>query len=344
MKKNIFTNVFSTAAIALSIAALGVSCDVSTDNMGLGTDETVTEIPLATINVDLASFLEPSSVASRSDDSITYSYEEIFGSIDAITSLLPSGADVELAKLGDTDYVTALVDDLTTDLKGSYERCEDLCETVVDEGYSDILSEISKLSPDDSPALSEDSSDAEIAAAAKSLHDALNIDADDGDDLVEARDEIVTDVKDSIVAEILAADIDQYTMVESEESVPAVTIDQSTLDLFTSNLGEDNNKLYLRVSYDYDLPLTLAIVTKITYALDGTNQTDELIELDSDADTDANGEITEDELDVILGGFKFNTSIEFGTLTTSNESLLDAIEGEKLTIKLSARKRGAIEL
>lgn len=341
MKRNFFTKAITRTSAALFAAALCVSCNVDdsydlsnleSDGIGVGTDETEFNLPVATVNVDLASFLGIEDGTVPAGSMVTRStpdYSTIIGNIDDLSALMPTGDAIDLTQLNDVEYVGGVVGTLVEELKTSPEKCESLCETLVsgeDGEYDNILDAVNDIIEDEGLTLSAGSTPEDITEIAGLLNNSLQ-----EADTTTLQSEITTVVTDSNLA--------IEDVVVSEE-ITELEIDQDTIDLITENLDGTNNKIFLHVSYVYNLPIAITVETTISYKMeDGVDKDLTLTEVGYEAERD----VDKDALNTILSGFTLNTTVKFDTYTSTGTSLMETLKNEKLVVNLVVKKTGSLK-
>ncbi len=356
MKRKNYSKIFAQGVATLLAAALLVSCNVDDSydlatiddsNIGIGTDESIFNLPLVEVTMsvsDLTTTTDDDSMGSDTygrdgleddgleddglEDDGLESSDDITSLLNDFTSLMPSlltgdyanGINIEKLKTNDDNYVTNLVDILFEEIETNETKrlnfCTFLSENQTD--YPDIVAELKDLGVDTDGTAQDWADDLGTIMA----------EAEDGD-LDDVQGYVVTGISD------YAQDIVTSYSLEETELDESIAVDQDTIDLISKNLDGLANTIRLIAKITTDLPLDIVVKPYIILE-DGTKiyiaDIDGLNGLEST-------EITEEQLNEMLGTFKFAVDISFehyqpnGVEDTSNCYL-------KLTLFL--RKTGGI--
>ncbi len=348
-------NKFYTLKMSL-FAALGalvaISCNVdedydlsnlSTDNLGLGNSETVIDLTLARVKIDVSDLTssDGSSVAARSDVS-SYSFD--MSDLETINAFLPSdltGTDyedgIDLTLLNsDSDYTAGLVDILFEELATNDEKREEFSQVLIDNNddiddttYSTEISLVETLlGLEDGQSLSDYTDASELSTA---LGEAL-VDEEKTDALDALKESVTTTVQDQ------TADI--TTDYDFSETVDAGLDIGDILDMLASD-DDDSSYLNLFQTTETNIPMTVTITPSIA----STAGVDEfLINKYSDADdySVVNKKLSGSDLSSILSSMVISANINFNYYNPANGTL--DLDGKYVVITLIVRKYGAIKL
>ncbi len=344
MEKKFYFNSIFGVVVSFFVAALVVGCNVDESydlsniddsSMGIGTDATQFDIPLATVTLDVSEMIlsgESDDEGRSGDDSSTSTSQlaEVFEVIENLSAFLPAEREegIDLYRLDDEDYVALLIDELIGELSVSETKREDFCTVASNEGNEGYLMVIENyldvtIDPDN------------IESSADALYEAIISSEEDG-----SLDEFKSAMKDEVKSEVEENSIESYTNFEEEYSVGSTGIDSSTKDILEKNVDGDNNTLIILAVVSDDLPLTIIVTPQIYYG----GEYHDIGDL-SDA-VNSLAKITNiEQLSDILDDLNIRAVVQI-TNYDPRQGALDAesLNGKSIKISLVARKMGSIKL
>ncbi len=363
MMKKLYSTRFMQGAFALLVASLVAGCNVDdsydlsnidTDNIGLGSDTSKLDIPLATINLSLSSLAGDdggSSVAARSTSYNTsnLSATELMELMETIDAFLPSdlsgtpyedGIDITQLNNGDDEddtYTQGLVDLLIQEVTVDEEKRADLCEILIennnnddDDTYSDV---IESLKEELDIEIKEDTTVDELTT---SLGTAL-IDPDKADAVTSLSTTMTSVVKTQ------AADIStDYTV--TEDLGDSVSLGDDVLDILKGNLDSESNYIYLVASLWDNIPMSVTITPSIILkdTESGATTTIEIQDISEIDDASAHTKLSDEQIDMIVNGMSIEAEIHINYYDPSAGTL--SIDDKEVKVTLVARKGGSISL
>lgn len=362
MMKKLYSTRFMQGAFALLVASLVAGCNVDdsydlsnidTDNIGLGSDTSKLDIPLATINLSLSSLAGDdggSSVAARSTSYNTsnLSATELMELMETIDAFLPSdlsgtpyedGIDITQLNNGDDDddeYTQGLVDLLIQEVSSDEEKRADLCEILIDSNndadntdYDDV---IESLKSDLEIEINEYTTPADLTV---SLGEALN-DPDKADAITNLSTTMTEVVKTQ------ATDISTDYAV-TEDLGDSVSLGDDVLDILKGNLDSNTNYLYLVASLSHNIPMTVTITPSIILTdSEGYTTEIEIKDIAKINDASAHTKLSDEQIDLLVNGMSIKAAIHINYYDPSAGTL--AIDDKMVKVTLVARKGGSISL
>ncbi|MFI3304912.1 MAG: hypothetical protein R3Y68_00180 [Rikenellaceae bacterium] len=358
MKKKFYSTRFMQGAFALLAASLVAGCNVDdsydlstidTDNIGLGSDTSVLDIPLATIKLSLSSITDDGAagVASRSTgyDTSSLSATEMLELMETIDAFLPSDLSgteykngIDITKLNNDDsYTQGLVDMLVAEVTVDEEKRADLCEILVDnyndESNSDYDDVITSLEEDLEIVIDDNTTADDLTV---SLGVALN--DPDKTGAVASLSTTMTSVVKTQAADITT----DYTV--TEDLGDSVSLGDDVLDILKGNLDSETNYLYLVSSISHNIPMTVTITPSIILTDTESGETEE-IEIKDVAmidDASAHTKLSDKQIDMLVNGLSIEAAIHINYYDPSAGTL--SIDDKEVKVTLVARKGGSISL
>lgn len=352
--KRFFQLTVAAVAMALALTACNINDDYDLSkldggNFALGDEDSVFNLPLATVSIDVDKLLdgetvEPISYSRSEDDS-----SSITAQLDLLAALLPSEdyfpGGVDLEKLTNTDaddydeykdsVLDALIEELADDEDKrlllseellTNEELADSQETIFKElGYSEeeitALQAIENPTDEDFKSLASSIettvTDEESAKSLKSTISSEISEADAGD----------TSLLDQIKEAIDTSDNTSDTI-----TIDDVSIDQSIIDMLKDGSNEIDIKLY----YSFETNITANFDLDISLLFGDSGE----LKIGKDKDDSTFESITDnDTLNSILNDLKIYYAIKFSTYSGSNSK-----DARYINLKLMAKKKGALIL
>ncbi len=348
----------SLLVVATASAILQAGCNVDSDydlsniesdSLGLGTDESVFDIPLAKVTLNAADFLindELSSYGILADSKVTSMSSDItdafvtdhwdagiMGLIYQINSILPtelSGeyADgIDLSRFDDAAYVSDLVGIVVDEYANDEAKILDFCEMMIARApnYPDQVEMISDI-------FDIDFDDVTLSAAdcAATLMDALNDE--------DMQEEYIAAFAEDILPGIMAVLV-EYAKISIEESVASIALDESVYDLIGGNLDGDKNYLQIGAAITTDLPFSVSFDSSLLYVEDGSEKS---IAITSVTDYSGDKGVIEsvDVLRAIMESVTIKADVSLDKYTPASDLTLD---DKSVVVTLMARKSGSIK-
>lgn len=316
--------------LSLSVVAM-MSCNVDenydlsnvkTDNIVIGTNDSVFDVPVATLTLTDEDF---SNISTKSTTE-SMSFLEV---ITLVNAFLPSDTVVDIDALTSDDNRTEidrLTEELVEELKSSDSKCMDLAEILYT--YMDDI--------EDEP---------EIKAVCENL--GLDVDNNPSvEDIYMAIKELVKDdeltgefqdlLGDAVEINVVDG-IKDYTNIDVEEELGTIEIPSDVVDIIKDNVDGIDSKLSIIATFEHNFPFDFDILP-LTLVNDTTGDSIS-INLTLTGESVDPLEIDIDRLISILedgSGARLVTTIDLKSYISGNES------DYYLKIKLSLRKSGAI--
>ncbi len=335
------------------VAALAtVSCvdsdydlaNVSTDDIVIGDDDSVFEIPVATITLtpdNLNGASAGSSLASSNSSSFdeiatrSSTDESTFSNIlKLVNAFLPSGESVDIALLTDDATseaeVTRLVTILVEELLVNNTKCLDLAEALYD--YTDDLDDKEEVS---------------------SLFTYLGLTGDPDDMTVEEiynaliglreySDSEIVEFEALVVDVILAnmvLELQFYVDLEVEEAIDPFSISSDIADLISSNTSSSASTLSIVITYEHNFPFTFNF-NELKLINSSANPSEMTFSVTAQGEDTIPTEVDFDEFTSILEG---GDGATIYTSLNLDEYLSNDNSGDYwLKIKISVVKTGSI--
>ncbi len=322
-----------------AVAALAVSCnvdesydisDVKTDNIVIGSDESVFDIPVATIvftGDDLDGFTSSSSsgselMASASRSTETTGFTEIMNQVQIF---LPSDYEVDAEALSGDDSdaeVDELVGALTSELSSNSSKRDELADMLYENKDNSDYDDVFEVLGVDS---SSDFSVSDLSSAIKTT-------VNDDEGLA-----YLSDLLKGVVTENIVNLLGDYMEINIEQALGVVDIPSDVVDILNDNIDGDTNKLSVIATYEHNMPFNFTL-SPITIS---NGQVISFEPTVIGADYAPEDVVVDEFVDVLSSGDGATLGLD---LNLTSLVSMSGGDGYFLKIKLALRKTGTIKL